>query len=115
MIREAGASEVHLRISSPPTQWPCFYGIDTPTRSELVASSHTVDEIRRHVTATSLAYLSLDRMLEAVTRARVQPDDAAGPAHQPLVPDSFCHACWSGQYPIQLVPPKQRQMRLLDA
>ena len=66
MVRDAGAREVHLRISSPPTQWPCYYGIDTPTRRELIASSHSVDEIARYVTADSLGYLSLDGMLEAV-------------------------------------------------
>ena len=60
MVRDAGAREVHLRISSPPTAWPCYYGIDTPTRSELIASSHTIDEIRDYVTADSLGYLSLD-------------------------------------------------------
>ena len=60
MVRDAGAREVHLRISSPPTQWPCYYGIDTPTRRELIASSHSVDEIARYVTADSLGYLSLE-------------------------------------------------------
>ena len=58
MIRSAGATEVHLRISSPPTIGPCFYGVDTPTRRELIASSHSVEEICRYVTAESLAYLN---------------------------------------------------------
>ena len=66
MVRDAGAREVHLRISSPPTQWPCYYGIDTPTRRELIASSHSIDEIARYVTADSLGYLSLDGMLETL-------------------------------------------------
>jgi amidophosphoribosyltransferase len=82
MLRNAGAREVHLRIAAPPTTNPCYYGIDTPTRSELIASSHSVDEIARYVTCDSLAYLSLDGMLEA-----------AGPE------DRYCHACFSGQYP----------------
>ena len=96
MVRDAGAREVHLRISSPPTQWPCYYGIDTPTRRELIASSHSVDEIARYVTADSLGYLSLEGMLRAVG------DD-----------DSFCHACFSGQYAIPFTPTSKRQMKLV--
>ncbi len=100
MVRDAGAREVHLRISSPPTQWPCYYGIDTPTRSELIASSHTVDEITRYVTADSLAYLSLDGMLRAVS----------GPEGEP---NNYCHACFSGKYAIPFSPTNKRQMRLV--
>jgi amidophosphoribosyltransferase len=84
MIRETGeAREVHLRISSPPTIMPCFYGIDTPTRQELIASSHNVEEIRRYVTADSLAYLSIEGLLK-------------------IVPDSgeYCTACFDNVYPI---------------
>jgi amidophosphoribosyltransferase len=87
MLRNAGAREVHLRISSPPTQWPCYYGIDTPTRRELIASSHTTEEIARYVTADTLGYLSLEGMLESV----------AGPGGDAK---AFCHACFSGDYPI---------------
>jgi len=97
MIRDAGAKEVHLRISSPPTQWPCYYGIDTPTRSELIASSHSVEEIARYVTADSLGYLSLEGMLSAVTDG--------DPSH-------YCHACFSGQYAIPFTPSAKKQMRL---
>lgn len=97
MVRDAGAREVHLRISSPPTQWPCYYGIDTPTRRELIASSHSVEEIARYVTADSLGYLSLDGMLSAVTDG--------DPSH-------YCHACFSGQYAIQFTPSTKKQMRL---
>ena len=68
MLRHAGAKEVHMRISSPPIVSPCFYGIDTPTKKELIASSHTTEEIRKYITADSLAYLSLDGMLKAVSR-----------------------------------------------
>jgi amidophosphoribosyltransferase len=99
MVRDAGAREVHLRISSPPTQWPCYYGINTPTRRELIASSHTVDEIARYVTADSLAYLSLEGMLEAV----------GGPNGKP---DSFCHACFSGQYAVPFTATSKRQTSL---
>ena len=97
MIRDAGAKEVHLRISSPPTQWPCYYGIDTPTRSELIASSHSVEEIARYVTADSLGYLSLEGMLSAVADG--------DPSH-------YCHACFSGQYAIPFTPSTKKQMRL---
>src|SRR5262249_41847098 len=104
MVRDAGATEVHMRISSPPTQWPCYYGIDTPTRSELVASSHNIEEISRYITADSLGYLSIGGLLAAVTEA--------GGAQRS--PGEFCHACFSGEYPIPLgPPPKARQLPLL--
>ena len=117
MLRDAGAREVHLRISSPPTRWPCYYGIDTPTRGELIASSHNVEEINQYITSDSLAYLSLDRMVNAVMRARSTPP---GKRSLPVAEgaearNSFCHACWSGEYPIEFTPhPRQRQTRLLD-
>jgi amidophosphoribosyltransferase len=101
MVRDAGAKDVHLRISSPPTQWPCYYGIDTPTRRELIASSHSVDEIARYITADSLSYLSLDGMIGAIGG----PDSADN--------DRFCHACFSGNYPIPFTPSQKRQMRLI--
>jgi amidophosphoribosyltransferase len=88
MLRDAGAREVHLRISAPPTRWPCYYGIDTPVRSELIAASHTVEEIARYVTADSLGYLSKEGMHEA---ARAEPR-------------SFCDACFTGEYLVQLTP-----------
>jgi amidophosphoribosyltransferase len=84
MIREGGAAEVHLRISAPPTQWPCHYGIDTPTREELIAAQHSIEEIRQYVEADSLAYLSLEGMLASVS----------GP------PESYCTACWTGDYRV---------------
>jgi amidophosphoribosyltransferase len=92
MLRDAGAREVHLRISAPPTRWPCYYGIDTPVRSELIAASHTVEEIARYVTADSLGYLSKEGMHEAV-RAE---------------PRSFCDACFTGEYLVQLTPADSR-------
>jgi amidophosphoribosyltransferase len=96
MVREAGAAEIHVRISAPPTQWPCHYGIDTPTREELIAAHHSVEEIRRFIEADSLAYLSLDGMLASVS----------GP------PDSYCTACWTGAYRVPLTPRDQRQAEL---
>jgi amidophosphoribosyltransferase len=100
MVRDAGAREVHLRISSPPTQWPCYYGIDTPTRRELIASNHTIEEVARYVTADSLGYLSLDGMLSAV----------AGSSGNPK---AYCHACFSGDYAIPFTPSSRHQMRLV--
>lgn len=83
MLKAAGAREVHLRISSPPTAWPCFYGIDTPSRQELIAASHRIEEIARYVTADSLAYLSLSGLHAAA-------QDPSGA--------TYCSACFSGRY-----------------
>jgi amidophosphoribosyltransferase len=93
MLRGAGAREVHLRIGAPPTTHPCFYGINTPTRSELVAASHTVEEIARYVTCDSLAYLSHDGMLAAVGGS------------------GYCSACFSVSYPVPLGAPDLVQLR----
>ena len=84
MLREAGASEVHLRIVSPPIRWPCFYGIDMSTRAELIASDASVEEIRIFIGADSLAYLSLEGLLEATGASA----------------NAFCRACFDGDYPI---------------
>ena len=99
MVREAGAREVHLRISSPPTTGPCYYGIDTPLKSELIASTHGVEEIRRFVEADSLAYLSHEGLLAAA-------DDAPGRRH--------CTACFSGRYPVAVTLPDEAQLRLFE-
>jgi amidophosphoribosyltransferase len=98
MLRSAGAREVHMRISSPPTAWPCYYGIDTPTRRELIASSHTVEEVRRYVGADSLAYLSLNGLLTAVGKD-----------------NGYCAACWTGRYPVEFPGQGERQLNLFDA
>jgi amidophosphoribosyltransferase len=84
MLREAGASEVHIRITSPPIRWPCFYGIDMSTRNELVAADLTVEEIRTYVGADSLGYISLGGLVESTGE----------PA------EDFCRACFDGEYPI---------------
>ncbi|MDE2180289.1 MAG: amidophosphoribosyltransferase [candidate division NC10 bacterium] len=99
MIRAAGAKEVHVRISSPPTIAPCYYGIDTPTRKELIASTHDVEEIRRYLHADSLGYLSLKGLQQAAGK---ESQGAAG----------FCDACFSGCYPIPFVEENQEQLRL---
>jgi amidophosphoribosyltransferase len=83
MVRGAGAREVHLRVSSPPVTGPCYYGIDTPSREELIAANYTLPEIAARLGVDSLGYLSLDGMLQSV------PDG----------PHGFCHACFSGDYP----------------
>ena len=87
MVREAGAKEVHMRISCPPTMSPCYYGVDTPTREELIASSNTPEEICRYLGADSLGYLSLSGLREAV-------NDTDG---------NFCTSCYTGVYPTDLV------------
>ena len=91
MVRAAGAKEVHMRVSSSPITGPCYYGIDTPNREELIAANMTVDEIAVALGVDSLGYLSLDGMLESV------PDG----------PEGFCHACFSGDYPTP--PPADPQ------
>jgi amidophosphoribosyltransferase len=85
MLREAGAGEVHVRITSPPVRWPCFYGIDMPSRAELVASDLVTEQVASYVGADSLGYLSLEALTET----------AAGPGQGGL-----CTACFTGSYPI---------------
>ncbi|WP_437719751.1 amidophosphoribosyltransferase [Sorangium sp. So ce861] len=112
MIRDAGAREVHVRISSPPTRWPCYYGVDTPTRSELIASSHSVDEICSYLTADSVGYLSLEGLVESVRSIEAREGDPA--AARPSA-DSYCHACFSGSYPIPFTPAApSRQLRMVS-
>ncbi|WP_211197601.1 amidophosphoribosyltransferase [Pyrinomonas methylaliphatogenes] len=86
MVREAGATEVHVRISCPPTIGPCFYGVDTPNKSDLIAARMSVEEIRDFIEADSLGYLSLEGMLEACG----------------FSPDVACVACWTGRYPTRI-------------
>jgi amidophosphoribosyltransferase len=97
MVREAGAREIHLRISSPPTTGPCYYGIDTPTKGELIASAHSVDEIRNSIGADTLAYLSHEGLLAAV-------NDPEGQRH--------CTACFSGRYPVAVSQGEDWQLPL---
>lgn len=99
MIRHAGAKEVHMRISSPPIVSPCFYGIDTPTKKELIASSHTIEEVRKYITADSLAYLSLDGMLKSA----------------PGAPDQYCNACFTEKYPISFTRAEELQLGLFES
>jgi amidophosphoribosyltransferase len=89
MLREQGAKEIHFRVTSPPTRFPCFYGIDTPSRAELIASSHEVEEINRYMTSDTLNYLSIDGMKRAIGNG--------GDSFK----YSFCDACFSGHYPLR--------------
>lgn len=92
MLREAGAKEVHVCISSPPMKNPCFYGIDTSTHEELIASKHSVEEIRDIIGADSLTFLSVDGMLQAI--GRPQDGNQCGQ----------CLACFTGNYPTEIYP-----------
>lgn len=97
MIRNAGASEIHMRISSPPTTHPCYYGIDTPTRQELIASSHNIEEIRKYITADTLGYISLDGVRKVVNK-----------------PMNYCIACFCGEYPVPFPGEMMLQLGLFD-
>ncbi|MDP7241548.1 MAG: amidophosphoribosyltransferase [Rhodospirillales bacterium] len=106
MVRGAGASEVHLRISSPPTAHSCFYGIDTPETKELLASSYDIEAMARHIGVDSLAFISTDGLYRAVSGT---PRDAKTP--------QFCDACFTGEYPVPLTDrdggPQSMQLSLL--
>lgn len=97
MVRAAGATEVHLRITAPPTTHPCYYGIDTPNRKELIASSHSIEEIRRYIGADSLAYLSREGMFTCLKNSK---------------PENYCHACFSGEYILPFPADKEEVMEV---
>jgi amidophosphoribosyltransferase len=92
-LKKAGAKEVHVRISCPPTRFPCFYGIDFPSQTQLIAARHTVEEIRAFLHADSLGYLSLEGMIAACGGRR-----------------GFCCACYTGEYPVQIDEPVHKAM-----
>jgi amidophosphoribosyltransferase len=96
MVRAAGAKEVHVRISCPPTISPCFYGVDTPRKSDLIAATHTLDEIRDYLEADSLAYLSLEGLLSTV-------DTQHG---------SYCRSCYTGIYPVEYPRDEKQYLQL---
>jgi len=91
MILDAGAAEVHFRIASPPTAWPCFYGVDTPNRDKLLAATMSEEDMRDHLGVTSLRFISLDGLYRAVGEAKGR--DPARP--------QYCDACFSGEYPVE--------------
>ena len=90
MVMEAGAAEVHFRIASPPTQWPCFYGVDTPERDKLLAATMTEEEMRAYIGVDSLKFVSLDGLYRAC-------EEPGRNSRQP----QFCDACFSGDYPVR--------------
>jgi amidophosphoribosyltransferase len=98
MLKEAGAAEVHVRISSPPITWPCFYGIDFASRAELIASGIGVDQVRQSIGADSLGFLSLEGMIAATGQPEKQ----------------LCTACFTGNYPIELPAAEALGKNLLE-
>lgn len=98
-LRDAGATEVHMRISSPPVTHPCFYGIDTDSQDQLIAATKSTAEIEKQIGVDSLAYLSWEGMLETTLQE----------------PDSFCSACFTGQYPVSIPEPFKRSKLKFEA
>jgi amidophosphoribosyltransferase len=98
LIREAGATQVHVRISSPPVKWPCFYGIDMADRKDLIAARRSVEDIRKHIGADSLGYLSMKGLMRAIGMHK----------------DRFCHACFTGDYPIEIPDEAKAQKFALE-
>jgi amidophosphoribosyltransferase len=90
MVREAGATEVHMRISCPPTASPCYYGVDTPRKADLIAAQMSVEEVARYIDADSLGYLSLEGMMEAIG----------------IKAENACNACWTSTYPTLVATAK---------
>jgi len=97
MVRAAGAAEIHMRISSPPTKHSCFYGVDTPDAAELMANKMDLEEMRKAIGADSLAFVSFEGMYKAVGKPR----------------ESHCDACFSGNYPVAIEGPRSPQLSLL--
>ncbi len=98
MVRQAGALEVHIRITSPPTMHSCYYGVDTPERSALLAAQNDVEGMRELIGADSLAFISIDGLYRAMGAPNRDPDDP-----------HYCDACFSGDYPIELTDRKGEQ------
>jgi len=96
MVRAAGAKEVHVRISCPPTISPCFYGVDTPRKTELIAATHTIDQIRDFLEADSIAYLSHEGLMSTVQTER----------------GKYCSSCYTGNYPVPVPQDEARYLQL---
>jgi amidophosphoribosyltransferase len=107
MMRDAGATQVHMRIASPPTRHSCFYGVDTPEREKLLAAQHNVEEMRAFIHADSLAFVSIDGMYKALGEANRSSDHP-----------QYCDACFTGDYPTRLTDQDEiapeNQLSLLD-
>ena len=96
MIRDAGAKEIHMRISSPPMKFSCYYGIDTPLKEELIAHSLEVEKIRDYITSDTLGYLSAEGITKAVTNGDKSLNGKA----------NYCFACFDGNYPVEITDEK---------
>ena len=105
MILDAGAAEVHFRIASPPTSWPCFYGVDTPQREKLLAATMSEDEMCKHLGVDSLKFISLDGLYRAVGEAQGRDPEAP----------RYCDACFSGEYPVAPVDMLQAGFQMKTA
>ena len=103
MVKAAGATEVHLRISSPPTTHSCYYGVDTPDRKQLIAANHSLDEMAKLIGVDSLAYISLDGLYQAIGETKRNNDNP-----------QYCDACFSGKYPVDLIDRNNDIMPLFD-
>jgi len=103
MIRDAGAKEVHMLIASPPTIAPCFYGVDTPDKKDLIAANYNIEEVRKMIGADGLSYLSIDGLYRAITRSK---RDSKNP--------QYCDACFTDEYPIRLVDKEGSEVPLFD-
>jgi amidophosphoribosyltransferase len=99
MLKQAGAREVHMRVSSPPTIGPCYYGIDTPKRQELIAATHSIEEIREYIEADSIGYLSPEGLLDAVSDGGDNPERL------------YCKACFTGEYPV---PSSEEELTVVE-
>jgi len=105
MILDAGAAEVHFRIASPPTAWPCFYGVDTPEREKLLAATMSEEEMRRHLGVASLRFISLDGLYRAVGESQGRDPNAP----------QYCDACFSGEYPVRPTDMLKRGFEMQEA
>jgi amidophosphoribosyltransferase len=108
MHPEAGAKDVQMSITSAPINFPCFYGIDTPNRGELIASSHSLEEIRRYLKADSLAYLSIEAMEEEIRKSQTFREGESPEK------GTYCKACFDGNYPIAFTHEERVQHGLFD-
>ena len=105
MILDAGAKEVHFRIASPPTAWPCFYGVDTPQREKLLAATMSEEEMRDHLAVDSLKFISLDGLYRAVGETKGRDNTCP----------QYCDACFSGEYPVEPADMIQKGFELKPA
>jgi amidophosphoribosyltransferase len=101
MLKDAGATEVHMRISSPPVQYPCYFGIDTPSREHLIGATHSVKEISEIIGVDSLGYLSLDGLVRSIA-------ETVGSDEFDALSNPYCMACFDGRYPMEVSCERQK-------